>query len=85
LPEGGYPEFLSEDDPLFNEDRVRECGNRCRAAAALDSYYSTSSFYVLYGGQCACSTGDCSTLVPSGNGYFSYSMEDIILAAVIYT
>ena len=29
LPEGAYPELLTDSDPLFDEDRIQECMNRC--------------------------------------------------------
>eukprot|EP00493_Phyllostaurus_siculus_P003220 UN03234 len=32
LPEGGYPVFLNDSDPLYDADRIRECMNRCLVA-----------------------------------------------------
>lgn len=59
LPEGAYPPLLTPDSPLFNADRLRECGNRCRAAALDNMEYSPYAFYVNYAGRCGCAKSQC--------------------------
>ena len=73
LPEGGYPEPLTESDPLYDVDKIRECMNRCVYAAnkgligsrgASDTTIRDLAFYIrLDDQQCACSSGACSTRI----------------------
>ena len=81
LPEGGYPETLSESNLLYNVDRIQECKNRCVKAADKGLIGSNShgdpkirdlAFYIRKSDQhCACSSGACSTLTPDP-GFRSY-------------
>ena len=74
LPEGGYPDVLTDSNPLYDEDRIQECMNRCVNAANEGSIGSNShgdpnirnlAFYIRLSDQaCGCSSGECSTLTP---------------------
>ena len=80
LPEGGYPSLLTISDPLYNEDRIKECMNRCLHASSLGlsgskGEYETRirdhAFYIRHSDQgCGCSSGTCSDRKSSG--YTSY-------------
>jgi hypothetical protein len=79
LPEGGYPKLLSKSNPLYNEDRIEECMNRCVYAAKQGLLGSHSSghgrtirnhaFYIGSYQRCACSSGACS--IRYGSGYYT--------------
>ena len=83
LPEGAYPELLTDSSPLYNVDRIQECMNRCVNAASTGSIGSNShgdpkirdrAFYIRKSDQqCGCSSGACSTLTPdpSFRSYFT--------------
>ena len=61
LPEGGYPDTLPVSNPLFDADKVRECGNRCIHASRENNGNNDKAFYVRYDGRCGCSTGPCNS------------------------
>ena len=81
LPEGKYPELLKDTEPLYNEDRIRECMNRCVYAAEQNNMGSKGSssteisdqaFYIRKSDQhCGCSSGSCRSRA-ANNGYTSY-------------
>ena len=80
LPEGKYPNLLTVSDPLYNEDRIKECMNRClhassRGLGGSKGEYETRirdhAFYIRHSDQgCGCSSGTCSDRKSSG--YTSY-------------
>ena len=86
LPEGGYPAPLAPNDPLYNEDRVQECMNRCLYAAHRGLAGSEGSdgtrignqaFYIKTSNQgCGCSSGTCEANEESG--YTSYNIYDTV-------
>ena len=81
LPEGGYPELLTDTETLYNEDRISECMNRCVDAAEKNNMGSKGSsstkisdyaFYIRTSDQhCGCSSGSCRKRA-SDNRYTSY-------------
>ena len=73
LPEGGYPSLLDKSDPLYDEDRIKECMNRCVYALNKeeDTKIRDLAFYIRDSDQrCACSSGTCYSRKSSG--YTSY-------------
>jgi hypothetical protein len=74
LPEGGYPEFLSDFLSDYSDDKLRECMNRClstsKASIARNAFYVRSSDQ-----KCACSEGCCSSRTGGSSGYTSYRIE----------
>lgn len=72
LSSGSYPDLLDESDPLYDEDRVRECMNRC-----LDDNPNAKAFFVKYVNnepRCACAKFYCAERSGS-NTYTSYQIN----------
>lgn len=67
LSVGSYPPLLSHSDPLFDDDRVQECMNRC-----LHENSKCKAFYLKDYEFCACASSNCSS--PSGSNYTSYKV-----------
>ena len=71
LPEGSYPAYLDDEDPMYDSDRIRECMNRCLDAS--DGAISDQAFFVRTSDKkCACSSGSCDELIASETGYTSF-------------
>ena len=85
LPEGGYPELLTETDTLYDEDRIQECMNRCVYATEQNFVGTQSSgnnkignqaFYVRTSDErCGCSSGQCHERKIGDKDYTSYFID----------
>ena len=82
LPEGAYPELLTDTDTLYDKDRIQECMNR-RVSAAEQNFHGTQSsgnnkisdqaFYVRTSDErCGCSSGQCYERQIGDEDYTSY-------------
>ena len=73
-PEGAYPDFLPPANSLsFPGDRVKECMMRCLDAKGdkgpgRDNTIADKAFYVDPEEKCACSYGQCASLLETGWG-----------------
>lgn len=78
LPGGEGTPLLPPSAPLFDANRVRECGSRCREYAEMNPKVSLTTFFIFTDGKCACTSGDCSSrwTVLGASAYRVYTMFD---------
>ena len=62
LKDGRYPPLLSHANPLFDDDRVQECMNRC-----LHDNPKCEAFYLKDYELCACAFSNCSSQLGSSS------------------
>ena len=85
LPEGSYPDRLTENDDFYDFDAIRECMNRClnayenSIAGAIgkngDTTIGNQAFFIRSSDlHCACAQSDCPS--QTSTDYISYSMSE---------